>query len=84
MSEGAPVSSSRARHVGRLPGDSRILPASEGASGTVQFEQGDPHYLARAVLERLQPGIAVEIGFREAWGYEVHPDPAAFQFNHHG
>jgi hypothetical protein len=51
---------------------------------SIRPEQGDSHNLARTVLKRLRPGIAVEIRFGEAWRYEIDLDPAAFQFDHHG
>ncbi len=67
----------RVRCPGRRPGVHRtggpsprnccILPARERTCRAARAEQRNTHHLARALLERLRPLIAVEVCLGEAW-----------------
>ena len=50
------------------PRDRYVFPAGERTCRAVRAEQRNAHYLAGALLDRLRPGISVEVCLGEAWG----------------
>jgi hypothetical protein len=57
------------------PGYSCVFPARKRTCRAVRAEQRNTHHFAGAFLDRLRPGISVEVCLGEARGNQVDLDP---------